>query len=165
MEIERKFLIKDLSKLDLNKFIYKEICQDYLYVDKFTAIRKRKIVQDNITKFFYTVKTGKKGIAINEFENEITKEIYENLHKNPNYNTIQKRRYIITYLNDLVIELDVFYGKYEGIAFAEIEYKDEEQAKTLALPDWFGKEISNTVSNADMAILSKDIILKKLELE
>ncbi len=45
MEIERKFLVTDLSKLDLNKYESKSIVQDYIYVDELSAIRKRKIIQ------------------------------------------------------------------------------------------------------------------------
>ena len=48
MEIERRFLVKDLSKLDLSKYKHKRIIQDYLYKDKFTAIRKRKTVVDKM---------------------------------------------------------------------------------------------------------------------
>ena len=42
MEIERKFLIKDISNLDLSNYHHKTIIQDYLYIDKFTAIRKNE---------------------------------------------------------------------------------------------------------------------------
>ena len=47
MEIERKFLVKDINSLDLSKYHHKTIVQDYLYVDRFTAIRKRKITDNN----------------------------------------------------------------------------------------------------------------------
>lgn len=47
MEIERKFLISDLSKIpDLNKYKKKEIIQNYLYKDIYTAIRKRLIIEN-----------------------------------------------------------------------------------------------------------------------
>lgn len=47
MEIERKFLISDLSKIpDLKKYKKKEIIQNYLYKDIYTAIRKRLIIEN-----------------------------------------------------------------------------------------------------------------------
>ena len=42
MEIERKFLVKNINELDLSKYNHKTIIQDYLYIDRFTAIRRRK---------------------------------------------------------------------------------------------------------------------------
>lgn len=153
MEIERKFVIKDLSEINLDNYEYKDITQDYLYKDNLTAIRKRKVVANNITKYYYTIKTNKVDISVNEIEREIDEQEYNKLSVNSTYNTIQKRRYIIPYINNLFIELDVFEGSYKGIIFAEIEYIDEAQAKSLPIPNWFGKEISNTLTNSDMATL------------
>ena len=63
-----------------------------------------------------------------------------------------KKRYFIPYIDNLTIELDIFGGIYGGLVFAEIEFKDENQANSIELPKWFGKEISNLVTNSDMAI-------------
>ena len=168
MEIERKFLVPDLSKieLDLDKYKCKTIRQDYLYVDKLTAIRKRKVMIDDTDTYYYTIKTGKKGISVNEIENEIDEPTYTTLYVNPKYNSIVKKRYFIPYIDNLTIELDIFGGIYGGLVFAEIEFKDENQANIIELPKWFGKEISNLVTNSDMAIKpSKTIfdILKKID--
>lgn len=164
MEIERRFFIPDISKtgIDLNKYEYKIICQDYLYTDKLTSVRKRKVLENGVCKYFYTVKTGRKGISTNEFENEISEEVYNSLQTNPANNTISKKRYIIPYIDDLKIELDVFEGIYEGIIFAEIEYKDENQANTVEIPKWLGKEISGIVSNSKMARKSSKKIFEIL---
>ena len=79
MEIERKFLIKDLNEIDLNNYQSKQIIQDYLYVDELTAIRKRKIIDGNNEKYIYTIKTNKCNFSVNEIEREISKEVYEHL--------------------------------------------------------------------------------------
>ena len=163
MEIERKFLVTNKNVISniIKKYDRKEIIQDYLYIDSFTAIRKRKIVDKKVEKYFYTVKTMKTGISVNEIEKEITKKEYDKLKLNPKYNTIIKDRFVIYYLNNLKIELDLFHGIYEGIAFAEIEFKNEEEAKNTKLPNWFGKDISNLVTNSQMAIKNiKDEIVK-----
>ena len=62
-----------------------------------------------------------------------------------------------------IIELDIFSGIYEKLAFAEIEYKSEEQAKSTKIPEWFGKEISSIVTNSEMAMTPSDVIFDKLK--
>ena len=151
MEIERKFLVKDISKINLKDYKNKQIIQDYLYNDKFTVVRKRKIIVDNISKYKYTIKTGKTSISVNEIEKDITEEEYNNLQTQEKNVQINKTRYIIPYKGNLKIELDVFHGVYEGIVFAEIEFESEEQAYNTILPDWFDEEISTTITNSDMA--------------
>ena len=163
MEIERKFLIEDITSLDLTKYKHKEIIQDYLYIDLFSVIRKRKIVQADKVQYKYTIKTGKNGISVNEIERELSKEEYEKLLINKNYKTLIKERYIIPYLEDLKIELDIFKGEYEGIVFAEIEFKDEKQAYNTKLPKWFGKDISNIITNSEMCFLDKEKVKKKIK--
>lgn len=164
MEIERRFLIPNISEtgIDLNKYEYKIICQDYLYTDKLTSVRKRKVLENGVCKYFYTVKTGRKRISTNEFESEISEEVYNNLQTDSSNNTISKKRYIIPYIDGLKIELDVFEGIYEGIIFAEIEYKNESQANTVEIPKWFGKEITGIISNSKMARKSSQKIFEIL---
>ena len=160
MEIERKFLVNNIDNIDLSKYEKKRIEQNYLYLDKLTAIRKRKIVIGNKIKYTYTIKTDKKGISVNEIEKEIDKDTYESLGININFISLIKDRYIIPY-KGYRIELDVFDGFYNGIIFAEIEFKNEEEANTLELPKWFGIDISNKITNADTASCDlKDTILK-----
>ena len=160
MEIERRFLIKDLSKLDLSQYKHERIIQDYLYKDRFTAIRKRKTIVENNITYTYTIKTKKVGISVNELENAISEDEYNSLKVHPNFNHIDKTRYIIPYIDNLNIELDVFNDNFYGIIFAEIEYKDENQANNIQLPEWFGTEITNKLTNSDMASRPIDEIFK-----
>lgn len=155
LEIERKFLIVDNEKVkqlvDEYKNTKKSITQDYIYSDKLTAIRKRKIEKNGQIKYVYTVKTGRKGISVNEFEEEITEELYNSIEIDPKRARIIKDRYVIPYIDDLKIELDIFHGEYEGVVFAEIEYKDEEQAINTPVPEWFDKDIGEEISNDKMS--------------
>ena len=164
MEIERKFLVKDINSLDLSKYHHKTIVQDYLYVDRFTAIRKRKITDNNNNKYTYTIKTAKVGISVNEIEKDITKDEYNNLSLNPIYNTIEKERYLIPF-DKYNIELDIFNGIYQGIIFAEIEFPSEALAFNIKLPNWFGPELSSKVTNSQMAISSVNEILDLLNID
>ena len=159
MEIERRFYIEDLSNIDLSKYEKKIIIQDYLYRDGMTAIRKRKIIDNKEEKYFYTIKTNKVGISVNEIESIITKKEYDKLELNSSYKTISKTRYIIPYIEGLKIELDVFLEDFEGLVFAEIEFKSEEQANSIELPDWFGKEVSTKITNVQMITMTKEEVL------
>jgi len=156
VEIERRFLITDkdtVSKLiEEYKSTKKTIIQDYIYSDAMTAIRKRKIITESFEKYIYTVKTGRKKISVNEFEEEISKEEYDSIRKNPDRYTIEKDRYVIPYTSNLAIELDIFHGKYEGLVFAEIEFPNEEQAKVTKMPNWFGTEIGGIISNNKLSM-------------
>ena len=164
MEIERKFLVTDINSLDLSKYHHKTIIQDYLYVDRFTAIRKRKITDNNNNKYTYTIKTAKVGISVNEIEKDITEDEYNNLSLNPIYNTIEKERYLIPF-DKYNIELDIFKGIYKGIIFAEIEFPSEALAFNIKLPNWFGPELSSKVTNSQMAISSVNEILDLLNID
>lgn len=155
MEIERRFLIKDKNKVEelirQYKASKKTIIQDYIYSDIFTAIRKRKIEKDEKTQYIYTIKTGRKGISVNEIEEEISKEQYDLLKIDENRITITKDRFVIPYIDNLKIELDIFHGKYEGVIFAEIEFESEKQACKAKIPEWFDIEIGDKVSNDMMS--------------
>lgn len=163
MEIERRFIVNDVSNLNLQQYEHKQIVQNYLYKDEFTAIRKRKTIENNNIVYSYTVKTNKVGFSVNEIEQVITAEQYNNLKLNDSFNTIDKTRYLIPFTNNLTIELDVFNGNFSGIAFAEIEFESEEQASNITLPSWFGSEISNTITNSDMASMPINQIFKKIQ--
>ncbi len=110
-EIERKFLVEDMSSLNLEKYPKEVITQDYLYEDKFTAIRRRKIEKEETITYIYTVKTHiTEGYGTEELEKEISKEEYDSFRLNEKNNQIEKVRYIIPYKDGLKIELDVFKG-------------------------------------------------------
>lgn len=163
MEIERKFLVKKIEDIDLLQYPAKHIVQDYLYSDLLTAIRKRAITENNKTIYTYTIKTGKKAFSVNEIENEITKEQYDKISLNQLNTQIVKTRYLIPYLNNLIIELDVFEGEFQGLIFAEIEFESEEQAYNTVLPNWFDKELSNSLTNNMMATNNRAYIDKIID--
>lgn len=162
-EIERKFLVEDISELNLETYAKKHIIQHYLYSDKFTVVRKRKIEENDKKIFYYTIKHRINKYTAEEKENEITEEEYENIKINKDANVIDKVRYIIPIENGLKIELDVFKGIFEGIIFAEVEFKSEEQAINFKITDWFGKELTGKISNNMMTKLSKEEIIEKID--
>lgn len=162
-EIERKYLVKDISKLKLESYEKKTIIQVYVYHDKITTIRKRMIEKDGNVKYVYTAKIVKIGkFSTEEIEKEISKELYDQIQPTTPVNVIKKNRYIIPIENNLKIELDVFDNEFKGIIFAEIEFPSEEMAEKFVKPEWFGAELSGKITNNKMAHCSRNEIDKIL---
>ena len=133
MEIERKFLIKDLP--DLSEYEYVEIEQGYLSTSPVVRIRKKN------DKYILTYK-GSGLLAHEEIEAALTKEAYEHLAEKIDGYLITKRRYLIP-LAPYTVELDVFAGHMEGLIMAEVEFPSVEEAEAFTAPDWFGQEVTN----------------------
>lgn len=163
-EIERKFLVKSIDNISLEFYDKKTITQDYLYDDKITTIRKRKIEEGKDTKYYYTIKTNRSGkYSVEEIESQIEEEVYNKLKLDKNRNTIIKDRYNISLKDGLLIELDVFYGIFEGIIFAEIEFPSDKKAEKFKVPDWFDKELTGKISNNMMTKMSRVELDEKIK--
>lgn len=132
MEIERKFLIKELP--DLNKFEHKHITQGYLNTNPVVRVR------EDGDKYYLTYK-GKGLLAREEANLPLTKEAFEHLIVKSDGKVIRKMRYLIPY-KSLTIELDVFEGNHAPLIMAEVEFESEEQANAFTAPDWFAEEVT-----------------------
>ena len=87
-----------------------------------------------------------------EFAKEGTIEkVYPNLFVVKYEENDRTASYTYTDLLTRTVEVDVFNGVYEGVVFAEIEFKSKEQAAQIELPKWFDKEMSQIISNSKMA--------------
>ncbi|SHJ11227.1 CYTH domain-containing protein [Pseudobutyrivibrio xylanivorans] len=133
MEIERKFLIKELP--DLSKYDYVDIEQGYLCTHPVVRIRKKN------NKYILTYK-GSGLMAREEIEAELTKEAYEHLREKIDGHAITKRRYLIPF-EPYTIELDVFEGHKKGLNMAEVEFPSVEEANSFVPPEWFGEDVTN----------------------
>lgn len=159
MEIERKFLIKDLP--ELSEYTYKEIEQGYLCYEPVIRIRKE---DDN----YYMTYKGKGLMVREEYNLPLNKESYYSMLSKMEGRLISKKRYIIPYFaidkknldRKYVIELDVFsedilvYGK--NLIMAEVEFDSEEDAMNFNPPLWFGKEVTEDRSYANANISRMD---------
>lgn len=134
MEIEKKYIIKDIPK-DLNAYEKHFIIQGYICTEP--VIRIRKID----TQCYLTCKSN--GLMIREeFETSITEEAFNHLSKKIDYPLITKKRYIIPFENNLKIELDVFEGRLLGLVLAEVEFTTELQALNFSPPNWFEDDVT-----------------------
>lgn len=149
LEIERKFLVNSTNFKDLS---YKEenLKQGYLNSNENRTVRIR------ITNYkgFITVKgkSNKTGTTRYEWEKEISKNDAEKLLLLCEPSIIEKKRYFIKNEN-LVFEVDEFYGDNEGLVIAEIELKNENENFTK--PNWLGKEVTGNKKYYNSS-LSKD---------
>lgn len=134
MEIERKFLINEIP-FSLDGYRRREIQQAYLCTEP--VIRIRKSDED-----YYITYKSKGKISREEYNLPLTKEAYEHLLTKADGNILTKTRYEIPDKDNLIIELDVFHGKFEGLLLAEVEFESEEQAYNYTPPEWFGRDVS-----------------------
>lgn len=134
MEIERKYLLKEIPKL--SGYEYHKIEQAYLCTDPVVRVR-----QEDDT--YYMTYKGKGMLAREESNLPLNKEAYEHLKKKKDGNLIAKTRYLIPIGKDgLVAEVDVFEKPFAPLVMAEVEFLSEEQAKTFQPPEWFGEEVT-----------------------
>ncbi len=147
MEIERKFLIKNLPNLIGVDSI--DIEQAYLVIDKEKESRIRRV--DN--NYFVTIKNGK-GIERYEIEYPISKEEYQSFKKQHIGKVINKRRFLIPLSESLTAELDMYSNDLVGLNVVEVEFASLEQANSFKPPSWFSKEITNSkdYKNSSLAL-------------
>lgn len=146
LEIERKFILRNLSVLEsLNSdgvgVLQNDIIQIYTKITPINEIRFRKIND----KFFTTQKYGK-GLIREEIESETSKEIFEEAQKNSVGMPIKKSRFSFK-INNLPCNIDVFSEMLEGLITLEIEFLNAEDAAKFAIPDFIQNSIKTEITN------------------
>lgn len=134
MEIERKFLVKQLPE-NLNQYKALIIEQGYLCTNPVVRIRQQN------EEYFLTYKS-KGFLAREEYNLPLTQESYLHLREKADGHIISKTRYLIPLNTALTIELDIFHGVHEPLILAEVEFHSEEEAKSFCPPDWLGEDVT-----------------------
>jgi CYTH domain-containing protein len=133
-EIERKFLVVDLSILDgLTGLTYR---QGYLSTIPERTVRIRRAGE----KAFLTIKGISVGAARAEFEYPLPPSDVDELLALCERPIIEKVRYRIAQ-GDLTWEVDVFGGQNAGLVVAEVEIPTVDTV--VDLPDWIGAEVTD----------------------
>lgn len=150
MEIERKYLIKDLSLLPFcpEDFPSRRIEQGYLSTSPVVRVR-----QDG-EEYYLTYKS--KGLMVREEYNlPLTEESYLHLREKADGRLITKTRYVIPLEDGLELELDIFEGDLAPLILAEIEFPDEKTADAYKAPEWLGEDVtfSSAYHNSTMSKL------------
>lgn len=134
MEIERKYLIKELP-VNLDSYSFHIIEQGYLCTSPVIRIRR----QDD--DYILTYK-GKGMMVREEYNLALTAESYAHLKPKADGNIITKKRYVIPIEKNLKIELDIFSSPFAPMMLAEVEFTTEEEALEFTAPEWFGEEVT-----------------------
>lgn len=140
MEIERKFLIKEMP--DLTKYPSKKLVQGYLTTNPTVRVR------DEGGEFILTYKSKSKDhISREEYNLPLTKEAFESLISKTEGNIISKTRYHIPLEknkegSELTLELDVFDPPFAPLIFGEVEFPTIDEAESFEVPEWFGEDVS-----------------------
>lgn len=139
MEIERKFLpVMEQLPFQPEDYPCRRIEQGYLCTDPVVRVRR-----DN-EDYYLTYKS--KGMMVREEYNlPLTKEGYEHLIAKADGRIITKDRYVIPLGDGLSLELDVFQGDLAPLILAEIEFPDEQSARTYQPPEWLGEDVTSSL--------------------
>ena len=134
MEIERKYLLKELP--DLSKYQFHKIEQAYLCTSPVVRVRR----EDDT---YYMTYKGGGMMAREEYNLPLTEESYHHLKEKADGNVIGKVRYLIPLeIDNLVAEVDVFDPPFAPLIMAEVEFESEEAANTFVAPEWFGEDVT-----------------------
>jgi CYTH domain-containing protein len=155
MEIERKFLVKEIPN-DLSKYKCLDIVQAYISTDPVIRLRK-----NNDAEFMLTLKS--KGHLIREeIEFPLTKEQYLNLWPKVESDVISKKRYLIPIDDDLVAELDIYEDFLEGLVTVEVEFETQLASERFTAPSWFGRDLTHDsrYKNSSLAIYGLSTLKK-----
>ena len=136
MEIERKFLVKELPA-NLDSYATKRISQGYLSTNPVVRIRRSN---DD----YYLTYKGKGLMVREEYNLPLNEEAF--LHMLPKIDgiLIDKIRYLIPLDEKHTAELDIFQGPLAPLRIVEVEFETEEDALSFVPPNWFGDDVTNS---------------------
>ena len=136
-EIERKFLVRRLPE-NLTTMRKEQIEQGYLAIAPGgVQVRLRKAG----AKHSLTYKRGD-GAARVEREVTLAAEQFATLWPATEGQRLAKTRYYVP-LGHLIVEIDRYSGRHEGLVVAEVEFDDEKSAREFEPPDWLGEDVSH----------------------
>lgn len=143
-EIERKFLVKELP--DLSKI--KPVKQERYYIKQ--ELDKQVRIQRKDNSYEMESKNYLGPLQYEKVKQTISKDTFE-MYKKGCQKGIFRDSYLICVKP--IITIKQYHGDYEGFTRVEIEFDTLEQACTYNLPNWIGKEITNTPLGLDSELL------------
>lgn len=142
MEIERKFLVKNLPDLSGIEPVYFE----RYYLSIANGIEER--IQKTNDRYSYEKKTIVDELSRATEKKDITKEEFEKL-KDGSTKVIIRNSYELS----PNMSIKIYHGDYEGLIRAEIEFSSIEEANAYTSEAWMGKEISESPLGRDSRLL------------
>ena len=136
MEIERKFLVKDLPD-NLSSYEKQHISQGYLNTNPVVRIRRSN---DD----YYLTYKGKGMMVREEYNLPLNEEAFLHLLPKIDGILIDKIRYLIPLDEKHTAELDIFQGSLAPLRIVEVEFETEEDALAFVPPSWFGDDVTQS---------------------
>ena len=136
MEIERKFLVKELPA-NLESYDTQRISQGYLNTNPIVRIRRSN---DD----YYLTYKGKGHMVREEYNLPLTAEAFEHMLPKIDGILIDKIRYLIPLDEKHTAELDIFQGTLTPLRLVEVEFETVEDANAFVPPSWFGDDVTNS---------------------
>ncbi len=148
MEIERKYLVRDLPD-DLEQYEHYEIEQAYLCTSP--TLRIRKMGEKYILTVKEPLQTSSTAIYNREEEFTLSEQTYNYLMSKCDIGRVGKTRYRIDLRRQtgdgayegLIAELDIFHGRHRGLMLVEVEFPNTYTASNFVPPSWFGEDVSS----------------------
>lgn len=145
IEIERKFLVKDITEIITASHCSYTIRQ--YYIDDKMRVRIKEH-SDGVKEACITIKHPKEGLVREEWEFEIDADYgdhyYYNLIGKNKIGSVEKTRYLVWYdtFDDYcgLWEIDVFHKENKGLILAEFEIPGANFE--FDKPSWVGKEVT-----------------------
>jgi isoleucyl-tRNA synthetase len=171
VELEKAWIVKELPK-EISKHKRVNITQAYLpdYKDdsglKVNNARIRKMDD----KYTFTVKyfagsEAETGQQIEKTE-EITKERYIELIKTAANKVVKQRYYVhLDAGSNLTAEVDVYQNNLSGLNIVEVEFPSLSREKNFKKPEWFGKEVTDSLVCYPPYIADKTLAQLQTEIE
>ncbi len=144
MEIERKWLIKQLPNLSSFKRVESE--RYFVFIGHGVEARVQKIND----KFEFERKVETSSLSRDEIRFDITEAEFE-FYKSISGKSILRDSY--EFSKSPNISIKIYHGDYEGLMRVEVEFNSEDDAKQFTPFDWFGKEITNSELGRDKNLI------------
>lgn len=144
IELELAWLVKYIPK-DLNRNSFAKIRQAYL--ESLDPEIKDIRIREKDGKFTYTIKKFIKSSQETGYTKEETKELSENEFMKlwiSAKKKIRKNRYFYPLPDKLIGEIDFYKDNLEGLTVVEVEFPSIQAYKMFKIPNWFGKEVTDS---------------------
>lgn len=150
VEIERKFLLNGLPPT--MRYARREpIRQGYIALDGDTEVR----IRITPSKTVLTIKSGRGGVRTEE-EVAIDTRQGDALWELTEGRRVQKTRRRVR-VGAVEVEVDEYGGALDGLVVAEVEFDDEEAARTFEPPSWFVREVTDDPRYSNRSLASDGV--------
>ena len=144
MEIERKFLVKNMP--DLSGII--PVRYERYYLKRDGGVEER--IQKKNDKYEYEFKKEVSGLERTVDKKSITESEFNDLKNKAEGNLIRDSYQVSLRPN---ISIKIYHGRFDGLIRAEVEFDSLDSAKDYIPETWMGEEITDSPLGRDSRLL------------